>query len=1007
MRGRLILIATLIGAIVGSPILSDGSANAIPEPAAPVGFSIETVLGDHGELTLPTAVAFAPDGTIFVAEKSGIIKRFDDPDDSIPQIFADMSTEVYDYGDKGLLGLAVDPMFLDGRPYVYAAYSYDAPPGQVAPYWGDACPAPISGPADGCTTTAKVVRLTVVGMSTMTTPITLIHDQWCQQFATNTIGHVAVGPDGYLYVSSGEGSYEGAVDYGQFATPSLNPCKDPGGTSPPAAQGGALRSQDIATIADAERLDGAVIRVDPDTGIGASSNPFGGAADPNRRRVIAYGLHNPSRFTFRPGTNEVWIADAGRTGHEEINKIASPATPIDNFGWPCYEGDAPQASYQAVGLNLCNSLYASGAAQPPQFSYQHNAPVISGDGCTTSRSEISAIEFYRGGDYPAGFDGAMFAVDKFRKCVWLVRPNLVGFPDWDKRQLFMAHDRDIRDLDVGPSGDLFWVDSAGGRVERLKYSLSNTAPAARIIATPTSGSTPLTVSFDSSGSHDPDIGDRIVAVAWDLDGDGSFDDSTATNPVWSYTNPSPVTVSLRVTDTADANGYDTVTIMPSATPPELWILNPANHTNGDTIIADDLYSIGDSVSFTGIAVDAEDGVVNASNYRWELTKHDCVSEVECGPELLQTFNNLATASFVIPAHDYPSHLELKFVATDSAGFSSSKVVRFGAQPASLTVTSEPTGAEVTVDAATVTTPYSATVIANSRIEVSGAATQDIAGTSHDWVSTSGVGPDGRTVTVSSAGATAHITYSPTIRPVIMPPYRITGADGLTFNFAQGGRTEVAPPVGGGFTTVAAASNPSRNGLWRVGAGGRVKVSGAARFHGTITTAQQVAPVVDIESTGTGDGYWLLLANGNVHAFGDATNFGHPTGPQVRAHAVGLVRTPDSAGYWVASRRGDVYKFGNAARLGSLANTLHGSVLGIAAVPNAQGYWILSDPGIVNAFGAARNFGSRTSGVSTVAIAPTPTGSGYWILGSGGTIFSFGDAFRLGNWRRPQSAVALS
>ncbi len=62
-------------------------------------------------LTNPTAIRFAPDGRIFVAEKGGIIKVFDSLTDTTPTAFADLNANVHDFWDRGLLGLALDPNF--------------------------------------------------------------------------------------------------------------------------------------------------------------------------------------------------------------------------------------------------------------------------------------------------------------------------------------------------------------------------------------------------------------------------------------------------------------------------------------------------------------------------------------------------------------------------------------------------------------------------------------------------------------------------------------------------------------------------------------------------------------------------------------------------------------------------------------------------------------------------------------------------------------------------------
>jgi glucose/arabinose dehydrogenase len=80
-------------------------------------------------LDRPTAVRFASDGRVFVAEKRGLIKVFDNLSDTTPTVFADLRTNTHDFWDRGMLGLALDPNF-PTAPYVYVSYTYDAPPGR-------------------------------------------------------------------------------------------------------------------------------------------------------------------------------------------------------------------------------------------------------------------------------------------------------------------------------------------------------------------------------------------------------------------------------------------------------------------------------------------------------------------------------------------------------------------------------------------------------------------------------------------------------------------------------------------------------------------------------------------------------------------------------------------------------------------------------------------------------------------------------------------------------------
>ena len=105
-------------------------------------------------LTEPTDIRFAPDGRVFVAEKSGLIKVFDGLGDPTPTMFADLRTKVHNFWDRGLLGLALDPDFPATAVRLRPLHPRRAI-GGTAPRWGtpgatyDGCPNP-----PGATTTA-------------------------------------------------------------------------------------------------------------------------------------------------------------------------------------------------------------------------------------------------------------------------------------------------------------------------------------------------------------------------------------------------------------------------------------------------------------------------------------------------------------------------------------------------------------------------------------------------------------------------------------------------------------------------------------------------------------------------------------------------------------------------------------------------------------------------------------------------------------------------------------
>ena len=472
-RSRAFPVTVVLVLIAAATTLLGAAAPAAA--ALPKGFTVVTALSG---LTQPTAVRFAPNGRVFVAEKRGTIQMFDDLADTTPTQVADLRTDVNNVSDRGLLGLAVDPGFPD-RPYLYALYTFDGPMGGASPLWGvagqdnDPCPDAPAATSPGCVVSGKLTRLTLTGDST--TGQDLIHD-WCQQYVTHTVGDVVFGADGALYVSGGDGASWGGVDYGQGGLPP-NPCGDPPGEAgtaptPPSAEGGALRAQDLRTREDPVSLDGTVVRVSPDTGLALRGNPSADEADANTQRIVAYGLRNPFRMTTRPGTDELWLAEVGWRSAEEVDRIRDPRARVRNFGWPCYEGTSQQEEYAAAGLAICAGLYGQGADTKPWFSYPRGVPLSGRDDCSTGpRSSISGIAFRSsaGSAYPASYDGALFFSDFSRNCIWIMRAGVDGLPDPSTVRSFVSDAAGPVDLQVSPQGELCYVDLVGGTVRRIVY----------------------------------------------------------------------------------------------------------------------------------------------------------------------------------------------------------------------------------------------------------------------------------------------------------------------------------------------------------------------------------------------------------------------------------------------------------------------------------------------------------------------------------------------------------
>jgi glucose/arabinose dehydrogenase len=698
-------IAPLVAAVIA--LAAPAAASALNLPP---GFSEQTVLGG---LNLPTAVRFSSDGRVFVAEKSGLIKVFSSLSATTPTVYADLRSKVYDYSDRGLLGLALHPNFPTVNS-VYVLYTVDAPPGGTPPTTNDTCADPNGV---GCLASGRLSRLDGNGNETV-----LIHD-WCQQYTSHSVGSLAFGPDGMLYASGGDGASYNFVDWGQNGNP-FNPCGDPPGSvgtalSPPTAEGGALRSQDLRTLSDPVGLNGAILRLDPATGAAAPGNPLSSSADANARRIIAYGLRNPFRFTFRPGSSEIWAGDVGWNDWEEINRIPDVAdASVENFGWPCYEGAGRQAGYDNANLNICETLYGQpNAATGPYFTYKHTNPVVQNEACPIGGSSIAglAFQFYTGSAYPAEYNGALFFADYSRNCVWAMQGG-GGLPSPSNIKVFVGGASGPVDLQMGPGGDLYYVSISTGTIRRIHYTQAvNQPPTAAATATPTDGDAPLTVSFDGTGSRDPEGG--ALTYAWDLDADGAFDDSTAAKPTWTYTANGKVTASLRVADPQGSTATASVTI--GVGRPKVTI---------DTPTAALQYAAGDTINFSGHATAADGTTIPPSGLSWDVVLNHCSSVGSCHDHFLQSALAGASGSFQAIDHEWPSFLVLKLKATDANGLEGTASVRIDPKTTELTLATEPAGLKLELNGAAVTTtPFKRTVIVNSLNTLSAPSPQTLKG----------------------------------------------------------------------------------------------------------------------------------------------------------------------------------------------------------------------------------------------------------------------------------------
>lgn len=300
--------------------------------AAPWAAAVELAPVLSG-LSSPVLATHAGDGSrrLFVVEQVGRIRVLQ-PGATVPTTFLDISTRLLSGGERGLLGLAFHPQYAaNGRFFVFYTRSGDGAL-TIAEYRASADPN-VAG-------TAETVLLTIPhpGQS------------------NHNGGMLAFGPDGFLYIGTGDGG---------------------SGNDPP------NNAQNI------EVLLGKILRIDvdhPDTVAGTpysspADNPFVGRA--GRDEIFSLGWRNPWRFSFDRLTGQGWVADVGQSAREEVN---SPLVKGGNHGWRVYEGT------QCTGLDPVLCVPANYLA--PVFEYAH----------ASGRCSITGGYVYRGsqGALPPG-----------------------------------------------------------------------------------------------------------------------------------------------------------------------------------------------------------------------------------------------------------------------------------------------------------------------------------------------------------------------------------------------------------------------------------------------------------------------------------------------------------------------------------------------------------------------------------------------------------------------------
>jgi glucose/arabinose dehydrogenase len=378
----------------------------------PAGFRQEIVASG---LTLPTSLAILPDSALLVAEKRGVVWRFQ-AGRRLRRPVLDLRARVNDFGYRGLLAIELDPRFVQNRQIVTLYVREDGARSREA------------------AKTSRVSRFTLGGRrvraaATEQVVLGAAGTRPCEELARGADclpvdgdhagGDLEFARDGTLFVSTGDG-WNGS--------PGFNPRP--------------LRAQGVDWLA------GKLLRVDG-RGRGLPTNPFwNGDPRANRSKVWALGLRNPFRFSLWLDHTAI-VGDVGWNEREELALVRRG----ENHGWPCLEGDRRPPEYARRAE--CRALYARGQAAPPVVTY--------------ARGSVTGGVFYRGRTFPAAFRGSYLYGDWSRHWLRRLTPDRLAGAAGNP-QPFAENAGGPVELRVGPDGSLYYVATNAGEVRRIVYA---------------------------------------------------------------------------------------------------------------------------------------------------------------------------------------------------------------------------------------------------------------------------------------------------------------------------------------------------------------------------------------------------------------------------------------------------------------------------------------------------------------------------------------------------------
>ncbi|MFF0109692.1 PQQ-dependent sugar dehydrogenase [Streptomyces hirsutus] len=623
MRTKLLrprLVRSLALAVVcATGCLIPGTAAAAPPDtadgprAAVAEFQQVTLAKGVTETGEPMTLTVLPDRSVLHTSRDGTVRLTDGAGNT--KVAGKL--DVYSHDEEGLQGVAVDPAFASNRfVYLYYAPKLSTPSGD-APSDGSASD---FTPFDGVNRLSRFV-LKTDGTLDPTSEKKILDVPASRGICCHVGGDIDFDAAGNLYLSTGD-------DTNPFASDGYTPI-DERATRNPAYD--AQRSS-----GNTNDLRGKVLRIKVNAD-GTYSTPSGNLFPPGtaktRPEIYAMGFRNPFRMSVDKATGTVYLGDygpdsgtakpdRGPEGQVEFNRI----TKAGNYGWPYCTGKNDAYTDYNFATGTPGTTFDCSApkntsphntgltdlppAQPSWIPYNGTSVPEFGGG---SESPMGGPVYrYDAGStsevkFPQEFDGDFFAGEFGRR--WIKRIEAAGDGTVQSINPFPWSGTQVMDMAFGPDGALYVLDYGTGyfngdensALYRIEHVTGGRAPIAQAKANVTSGKAPLTVSFSSAGSSDPD-GDAL-GYSWAF-GDGAT--STAANTSHTYSANGQYTATLKVTDTTGKTATASVQITVGNTAPTVRIDLPADGR---------IYDFGAAIPFAVTVTDPEDGTVDCSKVK--------------------------------------------------------------------------------------------------------------------------------------------------------------------------------------------------------------------------------------------------------------------------------------------------------------------------------------------------------------------------------------------------------